>query len=580
MQSMPRAIQDVAEMKMRPELELLIRAARPASTENDDRIHALLSDGLNWDEVMACAHEHKLGPLLQERFGAMDAPGLPPDQKEKLAELARELAKNNLVYMGEMLSLCGTFETAGIPAVPFKGPALAWLAYRSFALRTCVDLDFVVPQRYIPQAMSALQAIGYFPQFDPIEAHAGQRGSAPGQYAFAPNDKRRFLELHTERTLRYFSRPLNLDEMNSRAIPLEIGGRNVRTFSVEDLLVMLCVHGAKHFWERLAWIVDIGQLISAQNVDWTRLLGIAEQMESTRFLLLGLYLAHEVVEAQLPPDVLELACKDRQVRWLAAKVLGQYAGTSDPGAGVLSRAVFRFCSSDGIWQGLRQLLRLSTSPTESDRRKVKLPAFLSSFYGIVRPLRLIGEYGLGLKRRPKLDLAIYEATPPEFVDQMLRLAEISPGDILYDLGCGDGRIVVAAAEKYGIRAVGMDINPRRIAEARANARKHGVEDRVEFRVADAKNADVSGATVVTLYLETNGLFRLVERLRTQLRPGARIVSRTFKIYGWKPDRSETHTLPSGTQTALYLWTIKEAGNATSVDEDGVPELRQIRKAGG
>jgi len=108
-------------------------------------------------------------------------------------------------------------------------------------------------------------------------------------------------------------------------------------------------------------------------------------------------------------------------------------------------------------------------PTERDRQTTRLPRFLAPLYMLARPWRLLREYGLGFQRRPKLDLAIYDPTPKEVVDEMLRLASVRPGDVLYDLGCGDGRIVVAAAEKYGIRGVGVDISPQRIAEAHANA---------------------------------------------------------------------------------------------------------------
>jgi len=92
-------------------------------------------------------------------------------------------------------------------------------------------------------------------------------------------------------------------------------------------------------------------------------------------------------------------------------------------------------------------------PTERDRQTTRLPRFLAPLYMLARPWRLLREYGLGFQRRPKLDLAIYDPTPKEVVDEMLRLASVRPGDVLYDLGCGDGRIVVAAAEKYGIRGV-------------------------------------------------------------------------------------------------------------------------------
>jgi SAM-dependent methyltransferase len=571
MKPMPNVFQGKSKIKMRPELELVLCASRAKSPVNEDRIRTLLHENLNWSEVLASAHQHKLGPLLDERLRALDGTLLPQDQKQRLALLARDLAKNNLAYMGEMLWLCGTFDAAGIPAVPFKGPALGWLAYPNFAQRTCVDLDFVLPQRYIPQAMSLLEALGYSPQFDAIEAQAGERGPAPGQYPFVSSGKRIFVELHTQRTLRYFSSPLNLDEMNSRLIRFEIGGRKISSFSVEDQLVMLSVHGAKHFWERLAWIVDIAQLISIRQVNWPLLFEIAEKMQSTRLLLLGLYLAHEVVGASLPPFVLDRLGSDKRVQWLTGKVIEQYAGTLDPNRGVGPRALFRFRSSDRFWPGLRQLLRLSMSPTESDRQTMHLPGFLSPFYTIVRPFRLLGEYGMGLRRRMKPDLAIYLPTPKEIVDLMLDLARLFPEDILYDLGCGDGRIVVAAAEKYGIRAVGVDVNPKRIAEARDNARRHGVERRVEFIQGDAKKMDLGEATVVTMYLGADANFRLADRLRADLRPGARIVSRDFKIYGWAPERTENLITAKGAPTTLYLWTIKNSVQESAETTNATPE---------
>lgn len=580
MKAMVDAIHPELKNQMPPVLEMVLCSARPKSPENDDRIRALLAEELDWNEVLACAQQHKLAPLMHERLRTLDAPWIPQGQKERLENLARDLAKNNLAFMGEMLSLCGTFEAAGIPAFPFKGPALGWLAYRNFAHRTCVDLDFVLPQHYIREAIAALQAKGYTPQFDPVEVQAGERGPAPGQYAFGPSRDRRFVELHTERTLRYFSPPLNLDEMNSRAIQMEIGGQKLRSFCVEDLLVMLSVHGAKHFWERLAWIVDIAQLIDVQEVDWTLLSEIAARMESTRLLLLGLYLAREMAGASLPQNVLDRARGDSQVQWLAGKIFEHYAGISNPSIGVWRRAIFRIRSCDGYWRGMRQFIRLSMSPTESDRETLRLPGFLSLLYAFVRPLRLMGKYGLGWHRRRKADLAFYLPTPDEIVDRMLLLADLTPGDVLYDLGCGDGRIVVAAAEKYGIRAVGVDIDPGRIAQARANARRHGVQKRVQFILGDAKTVDIKEATVITMFLSADGNLRLADRLRERLPSGARIVSRDVLTYGWEPERTVNHIMSDGVPTSLYLWTIKKAEMETLESDDAVPELRQTHKAKG
>lgn len=384
---------------MRPEIELVIRSTQPKSRDSDIRLQALLRENLDWEKVLACAHEHKVEPVLQERFGTLDTSRIAPEQRNRLTEWTRDLGRNNLADLGEMLWLHGLFENAGIPAIPFKGPAFAWLAYKNFAQRSSVDLDFVLPQRCIPAASALLQANGYTPQFGLEEAQLGARSAAPGQYAFAPNGRRRYVELHTERTLRYFSRPIDFEKLASRALSMTIGGREIRVFSAEDLLVMLCVHGGKHFWERLSWIVDIAQLIRAREVNWVLLFQIAAKLECVRSLLLGLCLAHDFAGAELPESVLNRGREDANVQWLEKRILEQYEGGSNPSTGVFQRAAFRLRSSDKLGRGLRQLVRLSFIPTESDRETIRLPGLLAPLYILVRPFRLLGKYGVGIGRK-------------------------------------------------------------------------------------------------------------------------------------------------------------------------------------
>ena len=155
---------------------------------------------------------------------------------------------------------------------------------------------------------------------------------------------------------------------------------------------------------------------------------------------------------------------------------------------------------------------------------------------------------------PQKSLAPYVATPEEVVERMLALAEVTKRDVLYDLGCGDGRIPIMAAKKYGARGVGIDIDPRRIKESRENAKTAGVEHLVEFRLEDALQADVSKATVVTLYLlgSANALLRPI--LTKQLRPGARIVSHAFSMGpSWPADKVDQFTTKNGDEITLYLW---------------------------
>ena len=152
-------------------------------------------------------------------------------------------------------------------------------------------------------------------------------------------------------------------------------------------------------------------------------------------------------------------------------------------------------------------------------------------------------------------LAPFVPTPQDVVEKMLTMAQVGKGDVVYDLGSGDGRLVITAAKKFGARGVGVDIDPARIAEGRANAKQAGVEQLVEFRQQDALTTDLSQATVVTLYLLSSSNVKLRPRLLSQLKPGARIVSHQFGMGDWAPDKVETFTDTNGTSRTLYLWTV-------------------------
>jgi SAM-dependent methyltransferase len=167
-------------------------------------------------------------------------------------------------------------------------------------------------------------------------------------------------------------------------------------------------------------------------------------------------------------------------------------------------------------------------------------------------------------RRPDV---IFVPTPQEVVDRMLELAQVTKDDLVYDLGCGDGRIVATAAKRYGCRAKGFDIDPQRVKESLATVKEHGVEDLVEIQKADIFTLDLSDASVVTLYLLPDLNVRLIPQLE-KLKPGSRIVSHAFDMRGVKPDKVETVEGELGSQHTVYLWTtpLKKDDTATSEDD--------------
>jgi SAM-dependent methyltransferase len=144
----------------------------------------------------------------------------------------------------------------------------------------------------------------------------------------------------------------------------------------------------------------------------------------------------------------------------------------------------------------------------------------------------------------------YQPTPMPVVRAMLKLANVAPADVVYDLGSGDGRIPIAAAKEFGARGVGIEIDPELVERARANARQAGVEDKVEFRVGDMYAADVTPATVVTLFLHPEPNLKLRPRLRADLRPGSRVVSYIWNMGDWAPDE-----VVRVQRRQIFLWRI-------------------------
>jgi len=168
------------------------------------------------------------------------------------------------------------------------------------------------------------------------------------------------------------------------------------------------------------------------------------------------------------------------------------------------------------------------------------------------------DVNVNLLRAQEGKIVPYVPTPQEVVDRMLELAEVKKGDVVYDLGSGDGRIVVTAAKKYGVKAIGFEIDPQRIKESHENIKKAGVENLVEIRQQDIRNVDLSQASVLTMYLlpEVNLMIR--PNIWKQMKPGSRVVSHDFDMGDWKALKTEHIKDGSSWEHTLYLWHVEAA----------------------
>jgi hypothetical protein len=313
-----------------------------------------------------------------------------PELLQALRERQRAQTFISLRMTAELFRLLDRFASTGIGVLVVKGPVLAVRAYGDPAMRSYGDLDLLVRQRDIRCATELMIADGYRAQ---VPLSAIDAGKIPGQYLFTRPDSNLLVELHNDFTLRYFPRPLPLEMFFERQIRVPLDGREAPAPSVEDELVLICIHGAKHLWERLIWIADVAALVSRQTgIDWERVTESARKVGAERMLHTGLQLAEDLLRMQLPSKVSDQIHGGTVATRLARQVQKWLPAAGDAPPGLLERAAFRLRMRGGLLAAPAYLLRLSLSPTEDDWKasaEETRPGFISA---LRRPFRLARKY--------------------------------------------------------------------------------------------------------------------------------------------------------------------------------------------
>lgn len=328
-----------------------------------------LACGQDWNAVLAAAGQHGVTNLLASRFSALSENSVdarnavPAEALAQLKERQRAFLFSAMAMTAELLRLLDRFSSAGIEVVPVKGPVLALRAYGDPGMRHYSDLDLLVKHSEIARATELLIACGYDAS---VSLATIAIGRIPGEYAFTQRHASLRVELHTERTLRYYPRPVPFDELFLRRKPVLLDGRSVAALSPEDDLIMLCVHGAKDLWARLIWIADIAGLLQREvALDWHFTFGQARLLGAQRMLNTGLQLALRLLETPLPAGAAE-ALRDSGAAKLANQIsLRLPLGETSP-LHLARRALLRLQMRGSFLSGVPYLLRLTFSPTEDD----------------------------------------------------------------------------------------------------------------------------------------------------------------------------------------------------------------------
>ena len=358
-------------------------------TEMLARLRRVLDSPLDWDFALRFAESHSLIPLLYFQLHAHAPEKVPVAVYEKLRGQYRRISALNVYLSGELRRLLKLFAAESIEAIPYKGPALAAKAYGNIALRHFGDLDILVRQRDVPRVMELLIAEGYelHPPLNPVQQSLMLRTQC--NLPFTRDGRRLIVEIHWRVSARLFSSPLDERSLWEQSGLDSFEGMTIRTLAPEDLLLSLAVHGAKHLWERLSWIADIAQLLEVYpGLNWARLLERARRSGTERMLLLGLYVAHDLLGAQLPPPISARFEHDAEIARLADQVYAQLFAAGGEAGGMSNYFLFQLKARRRLRDKFNYC-RYVVSPTEEDLTLLALPAPLSFIYYVLRPLRML-----------------------------------------------------------------------------------------------------------------------------------------------------------------------------------------------
>jgi hypothetical protein len=384
---------------IRPEIDLLLQCARTREDSvKSARITELLRQELDWDYLIAASVRHGVMPLLFWHLRTLPSNRVPVAVMDGLRKGFYRNAARNLILSNELCKILALFESRGISGLPFKGPVLASSVYQNFALRQSGDLDIFVPEEQVLRAKDVLLSHGFRPQFHLTEAQEAAYLRSWFEYNFTSQDTGIFVEIHWRLVPGYFPLALDMKQLWSRAGPTSMGRATVLTLAPEDLLLMLCIHGAKHCWARLGWICDISELIGTQsNIDWKSVLARAVCLGSERILFLGLFLASELLGAPFPSDLGQRVQAERAIHRLASQVCEVLFAGGNKSLGQLEKALFYLRARERISDRIRCSFRLAMAITQNtgDWQLLKLPRAFSFLYYPLRTIRLLAKYGVG-----------------------------------------------------------------------------------------------------------------------------------------------------------------------------------------
>lgn len=377
------------------EFELILCCSR---THIDDTrketIRSLIAEGIDWEYVARKAWRQGVFPLVYTNLHAFAPDVVQEDVLGEMQESYQIVVKRNLSMAVELLRLMRLFDEHKIDVVAHKGASLAVRAYGSLNLRMFSDIDLLIPQHQFYEIKALLCANGYRPRPSLPKQIEAANVRFQTDYNFTSQDGIFSIDLQWQIVSTYFTFPMNMQRLIARKQTVEVLKNDLPVLAIEDQLLALCVHGMKHCWERLSWVCDIAELVKRYpDLDWTYLVDQAQQLGGMRMLLIGLQLAHNSLDASVPPQITSQILADQAVVDIVTELEARLRDDGQEGVFEGARFSALHIRARERWRDkLLYVLRILFTPINTDMH-TPLPERLFFLYYPLRLLRLGWVYG-------------------------------------------------------------------------------------------------------------------------------------------------------------------------------------------
>jgi len=393
--STPHAPRSILPDNIPLEFQVLLSACRVfLGTEEPARLEAMLAQGPDWEKLLRLANRHGVMPLLYRSISKNCPQAVPQEWLRRLMLQYMQNAARNMKMTAELLRIIDLFEVNGIAAIPFKGPALAQQIYGDITLRSFVDLDIIVPREDVLRAKDVLISQGYNPEIELDSTQEEIYLKSECEYNFHHPGHKVRVEVHWRVNPSCYCIDYDVDDVWSRLRGLVLKGREVPTLSPEDLLISLCIHGARHNWCEKKQIFDMAALVDLQkDLNWEYILAYSRKRHMERLVLLGLLLAEKFMGVKLPEPALRQIEKNGPVKDLASRLQKDFEEDDNGSSRLMNEMDFWFRARERLRDRVSCIIRLALEPTPMDLMKTPLPVELYPLYYLIHPVRMVREYG-------------------------------------------------------------------------------------------------------------------------------------------------------------------------------------------